>query len=135
MLNLKNAFKIYIFFKILFIYSQETLRKRGRDIGRGRSRLPLRRLKRLFCRTWSGSQSESKEDGQPLSHPGNLPLKDFNGASIFKDDEVVVPIWKASFMSIIMLFSQSHHINYWYYIILNPFYISWACTQMERNIK
>ena len=31
---------IYLFLKILFIYSRQTQKERGRDIGRGRSRLP-----------------------------------------------------------------------------------------------
>ena len=40
-------FFVFIFLKILFIYSWET--QRGRDIGKGRSRLPVG----TWCGTWS----------------------------------------------------------------------------------
>ena len=50
------------------------MRKRGRDIGRGRSRLPAESLMQdlitgLDPRT-PGSQLEPKAEVQPLSHPG-----------------------------------------------------------------
>ena len=55
------------FFKILFIYERH--RERGRDIHRGRSRLPQ------GSSMWDlnpelGSRPEPKADAQPLSHPG-----------------------------------------------------------------
>ena len=52
-----------------FIYSWETHRKRGRDTGKGKSRLS----QEAQCGTLShilGSRPELKADTQPLSHPG-----------------------------------------------------------------
>ena len=37
--ELTTPMMVYLFLKILFIYSWETWRERGRDTGRGRSRL------------------------------------------------------------------------------------------------
>ena len=57
------------FFKILFIYSWEIEKERGRDIGRGRSRLLAE------SPTWDlipGLQDHAlsqRQDTQPLSHP------------------------------------------------------------------
>ena len=56
--------------KILFIYSRETQEERGRDIGRGRSRLPAGAWFRTWWSWTPGSQPESKADAQPLSHLG-----------------------------------------------------------------
>ena len=36
-----NFQMVYLFFKILLIYSWETQRERGKDIGRGRTRFPV----------------------------------------------------------------------------------------------
>ncbi|XP_072588692.1 uncharacterized protein [Vulpes vulpes] len=52
-----------------FYFFHERHRERGRDIGRGRSRLPARST------TWDtildpGSHPELKADAQPLNHPG-----------------------------------------------------------------
>ena len=65
---------VYFFFKILFIYSWEThtqRRERGRDPGRGRSRLhagsPMRD-------SIPGSHPEPKAGAKPLSPPG-IPFK------------------------------------------------------------
>ena len=55
---------LFYFFKILFIHERHT--ERGRDIGRGRSRLPDAGLD---ART-PGSWPEPKADAPPLSHPG-----------------------------------------------------------------
>ena len=54
----------------LFIYSQET--ERDRDIGRGRSRLPVGKPDAGLDPRTPGSQPEPKADTQPLSHPGAL---------------------------------------------------------------
>ena len=60
----------FIFFKTLFIHSCETWgRGVGRDIGRGRSRLPARSPLWDSIRI-PGSQPEPKADPPPLSHPG-----------------------------------------------------------------
>ena len=45
--------------------------ERGRDTGRGRSRLPARSLRWDFIPV--GSHTESKADAQPLSHP-DIPM-------------------------------------------------------------
>ena len=57
------------FSNILFIYSWEIQKERGRDIGRGRSR--------LHSGAWCGTQSQvsritpwAKAGTEPLSHPG-----------------------------------------------------------------
>ena len=58
----------FLFVKILFIYSWET--HRGRDTGRGRSRLLARTLMVGLDPSTPGSRPELKTDAQPLSHPG-----------------------------------------------------------------
>ena len=57
------------FFKNLFIYSWDT-QKKGRNIGRGRSRFPVGNNE-SHPRTL-GSHPEPKADTEPLSHPGTL---------------------------------------------------------------
>ena len=51
--------------KILFIYSGETQRERGRDSGRGRSRRPA-----IARHQDPGITPEPKADAQLLSHTG-----------------------------------------------------------------
>ena len=60
----------------------ERERERGRDIGRGRARLPCGEPNvGLDPRTW-GSPPEPKADAQPLSHP-EVPIAiTFNEKSI-----------------------------------------------------
>ena len=54
--------------KILFIYSWETHIEKGRDTGRGRSRLPAKSQMRDSI---PGPRNlKLKADAQPLSHPG-----------------------------------------------------------------
>ena len=48
----------------------ERERERGRDIGRGRSRLPSREPNVGLSPRTLGSCPEPKADDQPLSHPG-----------------------------------------------------------------
>ena len=54
---------VFSFFKTLFIH--ETHTHRGRDTGRGRSKLPAG-----FDPRTPGSPTQPKADAQPLSHPG-----------------------------------------------------------------
>ena len=71
--------KLQIFLKILFIHERH--RERGRDTGRGRSRLHAgNQMQGLNPRT-PGSHPEPKADAQPLSDPG-VPLK-----------KSVYPVW------------------------------------------
>ena len=58
--------------------------EKGRDIGRGRSRLPCREpVVGLDLRT-SGSSPETKADPQPLRHPGAPHYANF-GLVLVKD--------------------------------------------------
>ena len=66
-----------LFFKILFIYSRETYRERGRDIGRGRSREPNVGLNPGT----PGSHPEPKAGTQPLSHSG-VPSSAIDNAAV-----------------------------------------------------
>ena len=59
----------FFFFKRFYLFIHERHRERGRDIGRGRSRLQLDTG--LDPRTL-GSWSKPKADTQALSHPGTL---------------------------------------------------------------
>ena len=65
---------IYIYLKILFIHDRHT--ERGRDTGRGKSRL-LTRSPVQDSTPGPGSRPEPKADAQPLSHPG-VPSLQFN---------------------------------------------------------
>ena len=60
------------FKKRFYLFIHEKHRGRGRDIGRGRSRLPAGELDPGVL----GSCPEPKADAQPLSHPG-APLPSF----------------------------------------------------------
>ena len=62
----------YLFLKnfYLFMIVTERERERGRDIGRGRSRLPAGSLMWDSIPGPPGSRSEPKADAQSLSHPG-----------------------------------------------------------------
>ena len=64
--NTNNVFFFLRFY--LFIYERH--RKRGRDIGRRRSRIPAGSLIPDSIPGLPGSQPEPKADAQPLSHPG-----------------------------------------------------------------
>ena len=73
----------YFFLKILFIYSSEIHRERerGRDTGRGRSRLHARESRLepdagLDLKT-QGSCPGPKAGAKPLSHPG-IPCSSFS---------------------------------------------------------
>ena len=61
--------------KRFYLFTRET--KRGRDIGRGRSRLPCREPDVGLDPRTLGSPLELKADAQPLSHPGAPPLWSF----------------------------------------------------------
>ena len=61
---------IFFFFFRFYLFTHERHRERGRDISRGRSRLPVgSSMWGLDPRT-PGSCPELKADTQPLSHPG-----------------------------------------------------------------
>ena len=60
-----------VYFLFLFLKFYLFMRDRGRDISRGRNRLPAGPDAELDPRTL-GSQTEPKTDAQPLSHPGAL---------------------------------------------------------------
>ena len=72
---MKNVSKIYhsgllfFFFKILFTYSQETQRERGRDIGREKQASCREPIVGLDPGTL-GSCPELKAGAQSLSYPG-----------------------------------------------------------------
>ena len=63
---LKQTNKYFIFIYLLkyFICPGETQKGRGRDIGRGRSRIPVRSPK------WDSILGPRDHDAQPLNHPG-----------------------------------------------------------------
>ena len=54
-----------------FIHERHT--ERGRDIGRGRTRLPVGSPNAGLNPGAPGSRPEPKADAQPLSHPGTPP--------------------------------------------------------------
>ena len=62
-------FCLFIFLEISFIYSWERHKRRGRSIGRGRSRLHARSPTQDSI-PGPGSRPEPKADSQPLSHSG-----------------------------------------------------------------
>ena len=64
------------FLKIFYLFIHERQTERGRDTGRGRSRLPVVEPDvGLGPRTWK-SCPEPKADTQPLSQPG-APISSF----------------------------------------------------------
>ena len=64
---------LYIFLKILFIYSWETDRERGRDTGRGRNRLQCRERDVGFDPGTPGSRPGPMAGSKPLNNPG-IPI-------------------------------------------------------------
>ena len=63
-----STFSLFFFFLKIFIYL--FIHERGRDIGRGRSRLLEGSLMLGLNPRTQGSWPEPKTDTQPLSHPG-----------------------------------------------------------------
>ena len=66
--DLKRICFLSFLFKIFFIHERHI--ERGRDIGKGRSRLPPGNLMWDLIPGPPGSLPEPKADAQPLSHPG-----------------------------------------------------------------
>ena len=64
--------KIQVFYKRFYLFIHKRHRDRGRDSGRGRSRLPAGILMWDSILGPPGSRPEPKADAQPLSHPGAL---------------------------------------------------------------
>ena len=60
----------WVYFLKYFTYLFMRYRERGRDIGRGRSRLPRKEFDAALNPRTLGSTPEPKTDTQPLSHPG-----------------------------------------------------------------
>ena len=58
------------FKKIFHLFIYERHREKGRDTGRGRSRLPWGEPDAGLDPRTLGSHPEPKADAQPLSHPG-----------------------------------------------------------------
>ena len=86
--EIENSF---FFFEILFIHERHT--EKGRDIGRGRSRLPA------ASQMWDSipglptpeTQPETKADSPPLSHPGAWNRKFFTIFQFFLDFKTPPP--------------------------------------------
>ena len=69
----KEVLKYFIFLIFfLFTYDRHTVRERGRDTGRGRSRLHAPGA-RCGTRSWDSRIPEPKAGAKPLSHPG-IPI-------------------------------------------------------------
>ena len=61
---------------VVNLFIHERHRERGRDLGRRRSGLPVRSLRRDSDTRMPGSQPEPKADTPPLSYPG-VPRSSF----------------------------------------------------------
>ena len=73
LVKILGNFKLFFFFKVLFIYPWETQRERQRYRQREKQAPYREPVVRLNPRTL-GSWPELKADAQPLSHPGALAL-------------------------------------------------------------
>ena len=62
--------KIFFLKDFIYLFMRHTHREKGRDTGRGRSRLPVGEPDLGLGPGTPGSHPEPKADSQPLSHPG-----------------------------------------------------------------
>ena len=79
------VFGLFLFFKILFIYSLETHRERGRDTGREKQ-APCGKPNTGLDPKSPGSRPELKADAQPLSHPGAPYPKSLNCGAVIEEE-------------------------------------------------